>query len=349
MKLIKYGLPLIAALALGFGVATTIELSPKAEVTQPVYQPSEPNSTGPRLYGVGIIEPRDGTISVSSPLSGTVSQVNVVAGQRVSKGDSLFSLDNREIADEVKIRRSALDAKKAELDQMMAGSHPDEIRAAEKRLEAMKVSVERAKDAFDRAKGLVEQHVIAEEDFQKRRFALETAQAEYGQASSELDRLKAGPRKVDLVILEREIDLAQAQLERIQIDLELCIVRAPTDAIVLRVNVRKGEYLSTVFASEPSIILAEDAPLNVKVQIDEEEAARIRPDLPAEAVLRGRTGDRLPLRFVRIEPYITPKKAFSGQVFERLDTRVLTVIYEVAQKDAVVYVGQQVDVFILFW
>lgn len=136
MKSIKYGLPLIAALALGFGVATTIKLNPKAEVTQPVYQPSGPNSTGSRLYGSGIIEPRDGTVSVSSPLSGTVSQVNVVAGQKVLKGAPLFSLDNREILDDVKIRRAALDVKKAELDRMKAGSHPDEIRAAEKRQEA---------------------------------------------------------------------------------------------------------------------------------------------------------------------------------------------------------------------
>ena len=55
---------------------------------------------------------------------------------------------------------------------------------------------------------------------------------------------------------------------------------------------------------------------------------------------------RLALKFVRIEPSVKPKTSLKGVVTERVDTRVLTVVYEIARSEGPVYVGQQVDVFI---
>ena len=41
-----------------------------------------------------------------------------------------------------------------------------------------------------------------------------------------------------------------------------------------------------------------------------------------------------------------PKKAFTGDNTERIDTRVLQVLYEIAAEQTNIYVGQQVDVSI---
>jgi hypothetical protein len=49
---------------------------------------------------------------------------------------------------------------------------------------------------------------------------------------------------------------------------------------------------------------------------------------------------------VRIEPYILPKKSLSGESTERVDTRVLQIIFRFQNPDFPVYVGQQMDVFI---
>ena len=54
----------------------------------------------------------------------------------------------------------------------------------------------------------------------------------------------------------------------------------------------------------------------------------------------------MPLRFVRIEPYVVPKRSLTGDSLERVDTRVLQVIYEFQRPSFPIYVGQQVDVFI---
>jgi len=62
--------------------------------------------------------------------------------------------------------------------------------------------------------------------------------------------------------------------------------------------------------------------------------------------VRGDAGQPLTLKFVRIEPYAAPKKSLTGAGNERIDTRVLQVIYAIEASPRAVYVGQQIDVFL---
>jgi hypothetical protein len=49
---------------------------------------------------------------------------------------------------------------------------------------------------------------------------------------------------------------------------------------------------------------------------------------------------------VRVEPFVIPKKSLTGDNTERVDTRVLQVIYALEDSTAKVFVGQQVDVYV---
>jgi HlyD family secretion protein len=80
--------------------------------------------------------------------------------------------------------------------------------------------------------------------------------------------------------------------------------------------------------------------------VDENEASRVRPGARAEASVRGNPELKTPLHFEYIEPYVIPKKSLTGESTERVDTRVLQVIYSFHRGDFPVYVGQQMDVFI---
>ena len=81
------------------------------------------------------------------------------------------------------------------------------------------------------------------------------------------------------------------------------------------------------------------------MDVDERGLPRFRPAANAVAYPRGETSQQLRLRFVRLEPLAIPKKALTGDNTERVDTRVLQVIYAI-ETSREVYVGQQVDVFI---
>ena len=84
----------------------------------------------------------------------------------------------------------------------------------------------------------------------------------------------------------------------------------------------------------------------MRVDIDENDSWRVIPGAKAEGSVRGNPELKTALEFVRIEPYVVPKKSLTGLSAERVDTRVLQIIYRFGRNDLRVYAGQQMDVFI---
>src|SRR5262249_22140286 len=94
------------------------------------------------------------------------------------------------------------------------------------------------------------------------------------------------------------------------------------------------------------MVLGNVEPLHVRVEIDEHDAWRVRPEAPAVAFMQGNRAFTIPLQFVRVEPAMVPKKALTGESTERVDTRVLPVLYRFTRGTLPVYVGQQLEVYI---
>ena len=85
--------------------------------------------------------------------------------------------------------------------------------------------------------------------------------------------------------------------------------------------------------------------LHVRADIDENDIPRFDRRRAAVAIERGSKQRTIPLEFRRIEPMVGPKKQLTGLNTERIDTRVLQVIYAVKPTDVPLFVGQQVDVY----
>jgi hypothetical protein len=94
------------------------------------------------------------------------------------------------------------------------------------------------------------------------------------------------------------------------------------------------------------MILGSVTPFHVRVDVDEHDAWRVREGASAEGSPRGNGALKIRLQFVRFEPYVIPKKSLTGDSTERVDTRVLQIIYRVKDQGAPLYVGQQMDVYI---
>jgi hypothetical protein len=116
--------------------------------------------------------------------------------------------------------------------------------------------------------------------------------------------------------------------------------------VVLQVNVREGEFVGAP-PSQALVVLGDcHKRVHVRVDIDEHDIPRFKKEAPAQASLRGTPQVKYPLKYLRVEPYVIPKKSLTGDNTERVDTRVLQVIYELDTTDRPIYVGQQLDVFI---
>jgi HlyD family secretion protein len=186
-------------------------------------------------------------------------------------------------------------------------------------LDMAKIQESDANATYALAKQLSDPRAMSKDEFNKRKYAAELARAKVIQT--------------------------QAQLQQALTTKKRLTTKAPIDGEILSINVRPGEFAGAGNSGEPLIRMGDTTTLHVRVDIDEEQSRYVSKNAKAIAIKRGETGNELALTFVRVEPYVRPKQnlAVSGQ---RVDTRVLQVIFAITDTETTSFVGQQVDVFI---
>ncbi len=122
--LIKFGIPLIAAIAVGFGVATLSHLTPKEQLSAAPNPPPLTTLGAKTISGLGEVQMAGEPIAIATPISGIVSKVHVIPGQMVSTGEPLFTLDDRALRAELHNRTATLATASAKLLKLRAGTRP---------------------------------------------------------------------------------------------------------------------------------------------------------------------------------------------------------------------------------
>ncbi len=156
---------------------------------------------------------------------------------------------------------------------------------------------------------------------------------------------------------EANVRVAQASLQEVETNIDRSTIRAPVDGEILQVNIHVGEIAPVIpFISGQStwltaangtlILMGAVVPLQVRVDIDEADAWRFQTGSEATGFVRGNRNIHFPMRFLRTEPYIIPKSSFTGETVERVDTRVLQVLYQFDRGSLPIYPGQILDIFI---
>ena len=256
----------------------------------------------------GLVESVDENVRIAPAIAGLVAEVPVKVGDDVKAGDILVKQDTRDAT-------ALIAAQEAELAALQTQIHEAEVAVADK------------KDMWSRMQKLIAGRVASDEEKQRAQFAVQAADAQLGS-------------------MRARIASAEALLGRTRVQRDLLTIRAPRAGRILQVNTRAGEFASPT-DRDPMILLGQVDRFQLRADVDEDNASRIGGSTNAVAYVKGRRDVEIPLTFVRIEPYILPKKSLSGESSERVDTRVLQVIYQFSRPSALsIYVGQQMDVFL---
>ena len=189
-------------------------------------------------------------------------------------------------------------------------------------VKSAEVALENAKFDYAISEQLTSQQVNTVNDREEKRFAVEKAQAALVQA--------------------------QADVTMTETNLELLTVKAPVTGQILQLKVHLGEFApdASSAVAQSALLLGSTTPLNVRAEFDENDAWRVRKDAAAVGFVRGNAHVKIPLTFVRFEPYVVPKVSLTGANTERVDTRVLQVIFSLEPTNLPIFAGQQMDVFI---
>ena len=342
--LTRIGIPVLAGVAVIFAAISVNRLRPVESKVEPYLPPPSASFNG-KVGAVGIVEASSENIAVSLPVPGMVTAVYIKAGDRVTKGQRLFSLDDRDVRAELALRQSTLDLAKARLEKLEASPRPEEIPPAEARVREAEAQLSDAKVQLDLIESVRDKRAIRVEDLERRRRAVDIAAAKLDEAKSALSLLRAGTWAKDIVVARAEVQQAASQVERVRADLERLTVTAPIAGEILQCKVRLGEYAAAGPLAQPLILLGSVDLLHVRTDVDERDAARVKTGAAVVASVRGDARQKFNLHFVRFEPFVVPKRNLSNEATERVDTRVLQVIYAL-DKGAPVMPGQQMDVLI---
>jgi multidrug resistance efflux pump len=280
---------------------------------------------------------------VGSELAGVVARVDVHVGQQVEKGTPLFALDDRARQAELQVKQANLHMAEKQLARLEQMPRQEEILPQEAKVKAAQATETSAREAYEVARRAGT--AVPPVELVQMRQSWEQASQLRAQAQDQLALLKAGAWKPDLEVAQATVEQARAAVEQTRTDLKRLVVLAPMAGRVLQVNVRQGEAVSGQ-PGQALILMGDVSVLHVRVNFDESDIARFQPGARAVARTRGSPQKTLPLKFVRIEPYVIPKKSLTGDNTERVDTRVMQAIYAIDLPDPPVQLGQQLDVFV---
>jgi multidrug efflux pump subunit AcrA (membrane-fusion protein) len=289
-------------------VLRTIHAQDKSLPPPPVAPPAKVYPKG--VAATGILEALNENVSIGTPISGLVVDIpdSIKVNAQVKSGDILFLLDDREFRAQLLRHEAAVAVARANIDVTRA-------------------QLTKAEDLLKSLRSVPDQRAISQDDLRNRSNDVAVAKAQMAAAEAQLAAAAAEVRQTELLI-------------------ERLTVRAPKDGTILQLNIREGEFAAPTNPNSP-IVLGDLSSFQVRTDVDEQNAPRIRPNQKATAYLKGDSKNGYPLTFIRIEPYVIPKVSLTGASTERVDTRVLQVIYRLpAPADRALYVGQQVDVFI---
>jgi multidrug efflux pump subunit AcrA (membrane-fusion protein) len=310
-----------------------------------------------RVAGVGIVEPSSETILLGTQVGGIVAQVMVKEGDRVTKGQPLIEIDARD-ADarlaaaraKVETAKSRVAAAEARVAQLVARPRAEDLAEAKAFVDARAAALSDARGRLDRLLKVTDRGTTANEQ-PTLEFGVALAEANLADAKAKLARVEIGTYPEDLAVARSDVRTAEAELAATEAELaqattarDLLIVRAPIDGTVLKLDARPGEYKAAGPNASALLRLGDLSTLHVRTDIDELDSWRFDSAGSAVASIRGGSRLQVPLRFVRIVPDVAPKKTLTGENSERIDTRVMQVIYALENPPDFVQPGMLVDV-----
>ncbi len=326
----------------------------------PVFQPaSNPYAKG--IYSEGIIESyqtHGENINIYPEVSGTVTKILVAEGQNVRKGTILLVMDDsvqRAIAEQ---QKSQAEASLALLEELKAQPRKENLEVAKAQVESASASLKSSQDQLSKQRKSyeMEPRSVSKDILDNAENAVKVAKANLAVVQRQYELTKAGAWIYEIKNQEKQYNALSKAFTASNALLDKYTIKAPISGVIMSINAAVGSYISSQGAYgtytqglNPVMVMgSSDNYIGVRCYIDEILLHRLPQgqQIKAQMFIRG-TDISIPLEFVRLQPYVSPKIELSNQRAERVDIRVLPVIFRFEKpKDIHLYPGQLMDVYI---
>ena len=326
----------------------------------PAFYPAQ-NPYAKGVYANGIIESYQSNgenINIFPEVTGTVTQILAKEGQTVKKGTPLLLIEDSVQRATVNQQKAQAEAALVTLRELKAQPRLENLKVSKAQVDAAAASLKTTQDSLSklRRSHAMNPQSVSKDQLDNAENAFKVAKANLGVAQRQYQLTKAGAWIYDIQNQQRLYEALTKTYESGQALLAKYSIQAPVDGVVLAVRTAEGSYVGPqgsygtyTQGYNPIIVMGypQEPYLEVRCYIDE----ILIPRLPASQMqgqmqIRG-TDRRIPLEFDRIQPYVSPKIQLSDQRTERVDVRVLPVLFRFKPpKDMKIYPGQLVDVYV---
>ncbi|MFI5329576.1 MAG: HlyD family secretion protein [Desulfobaccales bacterium] len=327
----------------------------------PAYYPAQ-NPYVQGVYANGIIESYQSNgenINIFPEVPGTVTQILAKEGQTVKKGTPLLLIDDSVQRATVNQQKAQAEAALVTLRELKAQPRLENLRVSKAQMDAAAASLKTTRDSLSklRKSSAMNPQSVSKDQLDNAENAFKVATANLGVAQRQYQLTKAGAWIYDIQNQQHLYEALTKTYESGQALLAKYTIQAPVDGVVLAVRAAEGSYVAPqgsygtyTQGYNPIIVMGypQEPYLEVRCYIDEILIPRLPqgPHMQAQMQIRG-TDRRIPLEFDRIQPYVSPKIQLSDQRTERVDVRVLPVLFRFKPpKDMNIYPGQLVDVYV---
>jgi HlyD family secretion protein len=192
-------------------------------------------------------------VKISPDISGEITELNVLEGDSVKKGQVLARI----YADIYATQRDQAAAAVNQQQAMTANS--------QSQMDALKASMDQAERTYNRQKQLLDDKVISKAEFEQSESAYLTAKANYNAAIESIKGNKAS------------IASAQANLSRANKDLSRTTLIAPMNGVISSLSVKKGERVAgNSFALGTEMMrVADMTVMEVRVNVGENDIVKV--------------------------------------------------------------------------
>ena len=224
-------------------------------------------------------------IELASKVVGRVAWVGVEMGDKIEKGQELVRLEDDEFRARVAQQQGLLDNAKAYLAELRAGSRPQEIAAAQARLDQAQAELANAEANYQRLKGLDATKDVSSQQVDDAATLARSRAAQVETLRQQFELVKAGPRKEQIDAQLATVRQLEGGLAMAEIDLKNTIIRSQIPATVLARNVEVGEFVTTGFVGERGakgyvVSIADLNDLRVELDISQNDFAKVSPKQP---------------------------------------------------------------------
>jgi HlyD family secretion protein len=309
----KLILGLASVFGVGGGIAAAIHYSKRGIVTVQSGRVVRQDLTS-LVTASGEIKPRNyiniGTNAVSPS---RITEILVVEGQQVKKGQLLARLEAVQPEAEVSAQRAQLSTAEAEAAAAEASlkAADDGIATAEAAVARARAELDRATINFARAEQLHRERLIAQQEYDQRRIELEAQRALVKEAEARLQQARAQRNQLAsaLAAAQKRVNVAAANLRRAQDVLQRTMAVSPIDGMVTNLPVRVGETVVPGIQNSPASLImtiADMSLITAEVKVDETDIVSVKLDQQADITIDA-----------------IPNRTFKGRVIEIGNTAIL--------------------------